>query len=91
MILRYDIPHSAESMVELSEGERIYYAVPIDIDEKGNWTDDSYFVVTTSKLYIIRGKISAVHSQTVVACAADNTHFHHDLFLSVSIAFLYEI
>ncbi|MBO4609576.1 MAG: hypothetical protein J5696_06845, partial [Lachnospiraceae bacterium] len=56
MILRYDIPHSAESMVELSEGEKIYYSVPIDIDEKGNWTDDSYFVVTTYKLYIIRGK-----------------------------------
>lgn len=56
MILKYDIPHNAESMVELSEGEKIYYAVPIDIDEKGNWTDDSYFVVTTSKLFIIRGK-----------------------------------
>ncbi|MBO4609548.1 MAG: hypothetical protein J5696_06700, partial [Lachnospiraceae bacterium] len=56
MILRYDIPHGAESMVELSEGEKIYYSVPIDIDEKGNWTDDSYFVVTTYKLYIIRGK-----------------------------------
>ena len=56
MILRYDIPQNAESMVELSEGERIYYSVPIDIDEKGNWTDDSYFVVTTSKLYVIRGK-----------------------------------
>jgi len=56
MILRYDIPQSAEKLVSLSGDERIYYAVPIDIDEEGRFTDDSFLVVTTGKLCIIRGK-----------------------------------
>ena len=56
MILKYDLPKNAERMVTLTGDERIYYAVPIDIDESGNFTTDSYFVVTTTKLCIIRGK-----------------------------------
>ena len=63
MILRYDIPHNSESMVELSEGEKIYSAVPIENKKKGNWTDDSFFVVTTSKLFIIRGKKKTIHQR----------------------------
>ncbi|MBP3754879.1 MAG: hypothetical protein J6I66_08475 [Lachnospiraceae bacterium] len=56
MILKYDLPKSAESKITLTGDERIYYAVPIDIDEAGNFTNDSYFVVTTSRICIIRGK-----------------------------------
>ena len=43
MILKYDLPKNAESMVTLTGDERIYYAVPIDIDEAGNFTTDSVF------------------------------------------------
>ena len=56
MILKYDLPKKAESMVTLTGDERIYYAVPIDIDEEGNFANDSFFVVTAKKLCIIRGK-----------------------------------
>ncbi len=56
MILKYDLPKNAESMVTLTGDERIYYAVPIDIDESGCFTTDSFFVVTTAKLCVIRGK-----------------------------------
>ncbi len=55
MILKYNLPKTAESKIILKEDERIYYAVPIDIDAEGNFTGDSYFVVTTSKICIIRG------------------------------------
>ena len=56
MILRYILPKNIEKAVELSEDERIYYAVPVDIDEEGNWSDNSYLVVTTKKIYIFRIK-----------------------------------
>ena len=56
MILKYDLPKNAERMITLTGDERIYYAVPIDIDESGCFTTDSFFVVTTAKLCVIRGK-----------------------------------
>ncbi|MCR4793128.1 MAG: ATP-binding cassette domain-containing protein [Lachnospiraceae bacterium] len=52
MILRYDLPKEAENKISLSSGEKIYYAVPFDIDENGNWTKDSYIVVTTLKIHV---------------------------------------
>ncbi|MBO4864235.1 MAG: ABC transporter ATP-binding protein [Eubacterium sp.] len=52
MILKYDLPKDMESQIELTQDERIYYAVPIDIDTDGNWTNDSYLAVTTKKIYI---------------------------------------
>lgn len=55
MILKYMLPQSLEREVEMSEGEKIYYAVPADIDEKGNWNESSFFVVTTKKIYILGG------------------------------------
>ena len=35
MILRYELPPQAEKLIELSGDERIYYAVPIDLDDDG--------------------------------------------------------
>ena len=55
MILKYVLPQSIDKAVETSADERIYYSVPIDIGENGNWTNDSFFVVTTKKLYIFSG------------------------------------
>ena len=54
MILRYILPKNIEKAVELSGDERIYYAVPVDIDEEGNWSDNSYLVVTTKRIYIFQ-------------------------------------
>ena len=52
MILRYKLPPNIEKSIEVSDEDRIYYAVPFDINKKGSWTDSSYFVVTTKKIYI---------------------------------------
>ncbi len=55
MILRYELPPQAEKLIELSGDERIYYAVPIDLNDDGNWTDDRFLVVTTRKVCVISG------------------------------------
>ena len=54
MNLLYKLPSSQEGKIHLSDGEKIYYNVPIDIDEKGNWTEDSFLVVTTFKVHVLR-------------------------------------
>ena len=54
MNLLYKLPSSQEGKIHLSDGEKIYYTVPIDIDEKGNWTEDSFLVVTTFKVHVLR-------------------------------------
>ena len=46
MILRYELPKEAEQVISLTDNERIYYAVPVDIDDAGNFLEDSYFIVT---------------------------------------------
>lgn len=56
MILKYDLPQDVERRIELTGDERIYYAVPVDIDRFGSWADDSFLVVTTSRIYIFRGE-----------------------------------
>ena len=55
MILKYDLPARMEEQIELRDDERIYYTVPIDIDRFGSWSNDSFFVVTTSRVFIFRG------------------------------------
>ena len=55
MILRYDLPNLIEKRIDLSENEKVYYAVPFDIDGKGKWTNISYLVVTTKKVIVFNG------------------------------------
>ena len=55
MILRYKLPPAIEGSVDLSENEKIYYSVPVDIDENGKWSDDSFVVVTTKKIHVFEG------------------------------------
>ena len=55
MNLKYLLPPGIEKQLGLSEGERIYYCVPFDIDGNGNWTDDSFITVTTEKIHVIKG------------------------------------
>lgn len=55
MNLRFELPSGIEDRLDLKDNERIYYTVPVDIDDNGNWTSDSYFVVTTTMIHVIRG------------------------------------
>lgn len=58
MILKYDLPGEALSCVRLEQGERIYYAVPFDIEKDGSLLTDSYLVVSTGHLWVIsKGKL----------------------------------
>ena len=60
MILKYDLPITIEQQIVMGEGERIYYAVPYDIAENGDWLSDSYLVVTTKRLLVFcEGRQSA--------------------------------
>ena len=62
MILRYMLPLNIEKAVSLEEDEKIYYALPVDIDEDGKWTDKDYLVVTTRKIYIFRGEEKKIYN-----------------------------
>ena len=53
MILRYELPKEAEQVISLTDNERIYYAVPVDIDDAGNFLEDSYFIVTNRRLFVV--------------------------------------
>ena len=58
MILKYDLPESAASCVQLGQGERIYYAVPFDVAENSSWLPESYLVVSTGHIWLIsRGEL----------------------------------
>ena len=52
MILKFDLPDKITKQVNLSQGEKIYYAIPYDIDATGMLTDSSYLVVTTGYIHI---------------------------------------
>ena len=54
MILKYDLPESAARLIPETEQERLYYALPCDIDENGGWQEDAWFVVTKRHLYRIK-------------------------------------
>ena len=54
MILKYNLPQDIS--LQLTEGERIYYTVPFDIAEDGSWLKDSYLVVTSHRIFVIREK-----------------------------------
>ena len=50
MNLKFELSKKITDSLALNEGEVIYYSVPIDIDNNGKWTDDSYLVVTTKRV-----------------------------------------
>lgn len=57
MNLKFELNDSIKARLKLREGEKIYYSIPVDIDDDGNWTDDSFLVVTTLRVFtFISGK-----------------------------------
>ncbi len=62
MILQYTIPQKIKDSIVLSENERIYYAVPFDVDSEAGWLKESYLLVTTTRVLVLReGEIAAVY------------------------------
>ena len=53
MILRYELPKEAEQVISLTDNERIYYAVPVDIDDAGNFLEDSFFFFFFFRLFVV--------------------------------------
>ena len=68
MILKYDLPRDVERRIELTGDERIYYAVPVDIDRFGSWGDDSFLGGTTNRIYIFRGEEKAEYNLKTTEC-----------------------
>ncbi|MBO6088699.1 MAG: hypothetical protein J6P37_00070, partial [Lachnospiraceae bacterium] len=56
MILKYDISPKILEKIPLSDDERLYYSIPYDIDEKGEWIKGAYLFVTTRNIHIFDGE-----------------------------------
>lgn len=62
MILKYDLSKKITDKIPISDNERIYYAVPADIDKQGNHIENAYLLVTTKKIYLCENdEISEVY------------------------------
>lgn len=53
MILKYDLSQENIALLALPSGEEICYCVPFDIDEHGDFLDDSYVVATRKRIIVL--------------------------------------
>lgn len=53
MILKYDLTKENMELCRLSEGEEIYYCLPLDLDYAGNYRKNSFVVVTNKRLLLL--------------------------------------
>ncbi|MFR7818051.1 MAG: hypothetical protein ACLU22_11520 [Clostridium sp.] len=53
MILRYELPKEAEQVISLTDNERIYYAVPVDIDDAGNFFGRLLFLLSQTADFLL--------------------------------------
>ena len=53
MILKYDLSPENIALLALPSGEEICYCVPFDIDEGGNFLDNSYVVATRKRIVVL--------------------------------------
>ena len=53
MILKYDLSKENIELCRLSEGEEIYYCLPLDLDYAGNYRKNSFVVVTSKRLLLL--------------------------------------
>lgn len=54
MILKYDLSKENLALLAMPSGEDICYAVPYDIDENGEFLDNSYVVVTRRRIVVLQ-------------------------------------
>ena len=55
MNLKYEISPEAKEKLGLRGDERIYYSIPFDLSEEGEWITDGLFVVSSLRIFVIRG------------------------------------
>ena len=53
MILKYDLSLENIALLALPSGEEICYCVPFDIDEHGNFLNNSYVVATKKRIIVL--------------------------------------
>ena len=53
MILKYDLSQENIALLALPSGEEICYCVPFDIDEHGNFLNNSYVVATKKRIIVL--------------------------------------
>ncbi len=53
MILTYDLTEENLKLCQLSEGEEIYYCLPLDIDMQGDFRQNSFTVMTNRRLLLL--------------------------------------
>lgn len=54
MNLQYKIPAKTRECLSLPNEDEIWYAIPYDIDENGNFTVESFVIVTKTHLYVTK-------------------------------------
>lgn len=78
MILKYDLSKENTELCGLAPEEEIYYCLPLDIDLKGNFRQNSYTVMTNRRILILEeGELTkeylieqcdAIRSEPRIAC-----------------------
>lgn len=78
MILQFDLSEENRSLCRLGEGEEIYYCLPLDIDLRGDYRENSYTVMTNRRLLVLEEgaltrdyslqECDSVHSEPRIAC-----------------------
>lgn len=71
MILKYDLPREVTEALALAGDEKLYYAVPYDIDGNGNWKQDGYVLVTTARIVVYSKE--EVKNIPIADCSAAKT------------------
>lgn len=78
MLLLFELSKENKALCNLTEGEEIYYCLPLDIDLHGGYRSNSYTVMTNKRLLILEeGRVSyecslddceSIHSEPQIAC-----------------------
>ena len=78
MILKYDLSKENIALCGLAPEEEIYYCLPLDIDLKGNFRENSYTVMTNKRVLVLEegaltkeyliAECDAIRSEPRIAC-----------------------
>ena len=82
MILKYDLSQENIALLALPSGEEICYCVPFDIDEGGNFLDNSYVVATRKRIVVLsKGTKKSQHMLSDCEKVASEPQIDCGLFL----------
>lgn len=57
MILNFELSEKNRQLLGLTQGEEIYYTLPLDLDQKGNYLKNSYVVITNRTISILENGV----------------------------------